>query len=322
MLGGDAGDEQADSPLAGRQTRRPLKKKNPCGHCKEECATGTSVPCGFCEVSFHGKCIDGLSDAFLEMCDRNNKMYGGSMFLCMCCRKLTGKVNKTFKEYDIKMAKYEERLKILDLENKVLQEKVGRLEGKTEQATEGIVRMEKGIETEIEKAKEELGSELKEREERSENVVLYGIEESGENDKEKAKEEDEVKVHQMALAMGVEVKGVIERKFRAGKKDESKGKGRPMIVKIEDEETRTKILANARRLSRDANWRNVYVSHDMTFKQREEARKEEVRLKAEAEAKNESEKDAGKLGKWIVVGQRGRRRIVFSEPRGAIGGSK
>ena len=328
MQGGEAVSteaESADSPLAGRSTRgkseRP-KKKNPCGHCKEECATGTSVPCGFCEVSFHGKCIDGLSDAFLETCDRNNKMYGGSMFLCMCCRKLTGKVNKTFKEYDVKMAKYEERLKILDLENKILQEKVGRLEGKTEQATEGIVRVEKGIETEIEKAKEQLGSELKEREERSENVVLYGIEESSENDKEKAKEEDEVKVHQMAMAMGVEVKGVIVRKFRAGKKDETKGKGRPMIVKIEDEETRAKIIANARRLSKDANWKNVYVSQDMTFKQREEARKEEARLKAEAEAKNESETDTGKPGKWIVVGPRGRRRIVFSELRGAVGGSE
>ena len=251
----------------------------------------------------------------VKVIDGMNKLYGGSAYLCVCCRKLSEKVNKTFRDYDALLVKYEQRLKILELENKVLAEKVGKLEGKTEQATEGIVRMETEIERGMEKAKEELGSELKEREERSANVVLYGVPEPVTGNAEQMKEEDEKKVKEMAEVMGVELKGAIERKFRAGKKDETRGKGRPMIVRIEDEETRTKMLENARKLKRNDTWKSVFVSHDLTFKQREEARKEEAKLKEEAETKTEEAKNEGKNGKFILVGQRGRRWLKWVEER-------
>ena len=175
--------------------------------------------------------------------------------------------------------------------------------------------MESEIERGMEKAKEEMNVEMKEREERSENLVLYGVPEPDTGDAGVMKEEDEKKVKEMAEAIGVEVKGRIVRKFRAGKKDDARGKGRPMVVRIEDEETRTKILENARKLKRNDTWKNVFVSHDLTFKQREEARKEESRLKEEAEEKTEQAKNEGKNGKYILVGQRGRRWLKWIEER-------
>ena len=225
-------------------------------------------------------------------------------------------MNKTMQEYDARFLKFEQSLEILQLENKVLAEKVEKLEGRTEKATEGIVRMETEIERGMEKAKEEMNAEMKEREERSENVVLYGVPESETEDVGKMKEEDEKKVKEMAEAIGVEVKGSIERKFRAGKKDGTRGKGRPMVVRIEDEETRTKILENAKKLKRNDAWRTVFVSHELTFKQREEAKKEESRLKEEAEEKTEQAKNEGRNGKYILVGQRGRRWLKWIEDRG------
>ena len=60
------------------------------------------------------------------------------------------------------------------------------MDSRTEQVSEGMVKIEREIETGMEKAKEkvkeEMSSEMKEIKERSGNVVLYGVEESGEND--------------------------------------------------------------------------------------------------------------------------------------------
>ena len=54
----------------------------------------------------------------------------------------------------------------------------------------------------------------------------------------------------------------------------------------------------------------------MTWKQREDAKKQEKQLREEADKKNEEEKDEEKDGKWVVVGQRGRRRIAWAKVRG------
>ena len=77
----------------------------------------------------------------------------------------------------------------------------------------------------------------------------------------------------MVEEIGVEIKGKMEVKFRAGKKVEG-GKPRPLIVRFEDDETREQLLTHARRLARKEEWRNVFVSPDLTWKQREEVRKE------------------------------------------------
>ena len=106
--------------------------------------------------------------------------------------------------------------------------------------------------------------------------------------------------------------GVIEVKHRAGKKVGG-GKPRPIVIKVTDDETRSRLLANARRLGRIPEWKNVYVGSDMTFKQREEARKLDAELWAEANRKTEEAKNEGRdTEKYVVIGQRGRdRRVVL-----------
>ena len=92
------------------------KKKNPCGHCKDECKTRTAVTCGFCETWFHCKCVDGMTPEFIDTCDKMLKLGGGSAFLCVICCKLAGKINKSFRE--AKMADMEVRLKAAELERR------------------------------------------------------------------------------------------------------------------------------------------------------------------------------------------------------------
>ena len=177
------------------------------------------------------------------------------------------------------MTELENKLKIAELEQKAMAAKIDKMESKSDQVTHKIVGMEKEIEDGMEKAKKEvkneMATEMKEREERGENIVVYGVEEAKEEDPEERKRKDNEKMKELAEVIGVEVKGGMEVKFRAGKKKEGEERPRPMIVKVEDEETRQKLLSNARRLARNDDWRRVFVSPDMTYQQREEARNEE-----------------------------------------------
>ena len=120
----------------------------------------------------------------------------------------------------------------------------------------------------------------------------------------------------MAGHIGVELKCEIEIQYRLGKKNEgAEAKPRPLIVRIVDEETREKVLRDARKLRNVEGWNRVFVSPDLTWQQREEGKKIEKKLKEEAEKKTEEAVKDGKKGKFIVVGPRGRRRTVWAEER-------
>ena len=290
----------------GRLGSTATTKKNACGKCNEECASGNAVVCGFCELWFHSKCVEGMSPEFIKCCDAINKFYGGSSFLCVVCRKVTGMLNHSMKEMDSRMEQMETKLQTAELERKVLAEKVKNMESKNRQVDENVQKMEGKVASGMEKAKEEvkdeMRDEMKKREEKKDNIVIYGVKESEETEGPKRKEEDESMVKKMATAIDVNVEGKIKGSYRAGKDHP-----RPLVVTIEDDETREKILANARRMSGKDEWKKVFVAHDLTWRQREEARKEEKKLKDDAEKRTKEENARGRMGKFVVVGQRGRR---------------
>ena len=300
-------------------TSRAAKKTN-CGHCKEDtkASAGTSITCGFCESYFHLKCIDGMTPEFIESCDKMNKMFGGSAFLCVICRKLATKMNKSFQEVEIRMKGIEEKLRAAELERDALKEKVGRMENKTDQVKEKVIDMEKEIESGMEKAKTELtqgmAKEMKSREEKSNSIAIYGLKEAEEAN-EDWKKDDEEKVKEMMKEIGVEIQGVVEVRYRAGRKKNENGKPRPTIGKIEDDETREKVLDNARRLARKDGWTDVFIAPDMTPKQREESKKEEEELWEKATKQTEEAIRENLKGKFVVVGRRGKRRLMWWEER-------
>lgn len=309
------------------------KKKFHCGQCDKDTkgSVGTSIWCGFCETYWHIKCVKGMTQEFVDTCEKLNKIYGGSSFLCSCCRKAIGKMTKiqqeaedrmvkAKQEMEARMTKMETDLTKAELERDALKLRLERMETKTDQVKEKMIDVEKEIESGMEKAKtemtQEMAKEMREREGRSENIVLYGVTESKKENKEERDEEDLGKVKEMAKEIGVEIKGEVGLKFRAGKKKEEENAApRPLIVRIADEETREKILEQARFLAKRDGWDKVYVAPDMTWKQREEAKKEETEMKEEAERKTEEAKKEGKKGKFAVIGRRGKKRMVWWEER-------
>ena len=296
-------------PQTQNATSERGKKKHNCGHCKEDMKglAGTSIVCGFCETFFHLIFVDGM-----------NKMFGGSAFLCVICRKLATKLNKSFQEVEIMMKGIEAKLRAAKLERDALKKKVGRMEDKTDQVKDKVIDMEKDIEAGMEKVKTEMTQdmtkEMKDRKEISNNIVIYGLKEA-EGASEDWKKDDEEKVKEMIKEIGVEVQGVVEVQFHAGRKRNENGKPRPTIVKIEDGETREKVLDNAQQLARKDGWADVFVAPDMTPKQREQSRKDEDELREKATKQTEEAKNEGRKGKFVVVGRRGRRRLMWWEER-------
>ena len=129
---------------------------------------------------------------------------------------------------------------------------------------------------------------MKAREERAENLVVYGVPESGKSEADDRKRDDKEQVEEMVEVIGVEVQGAVEVKFRTGKKvegDTRVTRPRPMVFRIADEESRQKILENASKLARRDEWERVFVSPDLIWQQREAAREEERKLREEAERK-------------------------------------
>ena len=302
----------------GRLGSSAMAKKNSCGKCNDECNSGNGIVCGFCELWFHSKCVEGMTPEFVKCCDAINKYYGGSSFLCVVCRKVTGMLNHSMKEMEAKMMQMEAKLTTAVLEGKVMAEKIQNLEAKNKQVGENVQKMEGEVASGMEKAKEEVKDELREemqkREENRENIVVYGLKEPEEDDGIKRKDEDVAMVMRMATEIGVEFKGEVKSIYRAGKKDGDRP--RPLVVKVEDDETRERILANAKRMAGKDDWKRVFVSHDWTWRQREEMRKEEAKLKEEADKRNR-ENTTGRAGKCVVVGRRGKRWLKWvTEIRG------
>jgi hypothetical protein len=128
----------------------------------------------------------------------------------------------------------------LEIERDMLMARVDAIEAKVGVCEGGM----KTVAKDLEKAKEEVKDDLKQIEERSENVVVYGLEEMESEDRNERKEEDLKKMKELMKEIGVENNDLELKAYRAGKRREDK-RPRPMIVTIPDAETKEKTLANA-----------------------------------------------------------------------------
>ena len=279
----------------------------PCPKCDLNCTKSQhSIQCNCCEQWLHKDCVEGMSEEFYDNVVKARELFGTSSFLCKTCRKVVLKVQKGQKEMEAKVKNMEKEIVDLKAEMKEMHKRMDQYEG-------GMKNVESGLEKAKQEVKEEVKTELREKEERSENMVIYGLKESDKTDSKERIREDEEAVKKIWNMVEVKIEeGETEVRFRAGKKRED-GKPRPLIVKFKEEETKEKVLSGARKLARKDEWKNVFLAQDLTAKQREEDRKKEEERKREAEEKTAKAREEGKEGKWIVVGKRGRRKVVWKE---------
>jgi hypothetical protein len=154
--------------------------------------------------------------------------------------------------------------------------------------------------------------ELKERDSRKLNVIIYGVgelTETGCSGKDRL-DWDKKSCDNIFRALELELKG-IDLKFcrRVGEKGTEP---RPMVVGFYTETERAQLLRKAKNLDK-TNYSEVNISADLTKRQRDE----EKDMKKEAEKRNNlmSESEKAKNLEWIVVGARGEERLIKTVPR-------
>ena len=300
------------TPNATKGEKTQRKPKYPCGKCDLGVTCGVS--CNSCEVWFHDKCVEGMSKEYFDNCKKTYEIFRFTSFLCKICRKVFTALNKSLKEMKGGLKAMEDRVMVLELEKQALAQKVERMEKGAEKVTERVDGVEKEVATGMIKAKEEVKqdvrTEMLQRDENSSNIVIYGLKESKEVNSVKWREGETKKVTDLVQQINVRVEGEIAVKRRAGMEREEGAKPRPLIVRVTDDETRERIFRNARLLAHEERTKKVFISQDLTRQQREDDRKAEVEMKAEAVRRTEEAVKAGRKVKFVVVGARGRRRVV------------
>ena len=304
------------TPTATGKGKNAKKIKYPCGKCELE-ATGTAIFCGSCDQWYHSTCVEGMTPAYFDNCKMTFETLGRSAFLCKTCRKVWGKVNKEVKSLKNEVKEVKDQVMVLELAKEALAQRVEKLEMMTQKVDEKVVGVEKEISRGMEKAKDEVimdvRTEMTQMNERGSNIVIIGMEETKEEDKKKWRESEQKKVEELFEKLEVEVKGEVQFQFRAGKPRAEGEKSRPIIVRVSDDETRNAIFRNAPKLAKIEGMGRVYINPDLTPQQRDEEKKKEAELKEEAARKTEAENGSGK--KYIVIGSRGRRRVVVERAR-------
>ena len=148
--------------------------------------------------------------------------------------------------------------------------------------------------------------ELQLRERKKNNLIVFGLPEDDTND-----------LHQLKalfsnLGAGVNVDDT--QYFRIGRKI---GKCRPLIVKLKNPAEKAEVLFKAKGLKNNRVWEGIAITHDLTKEQCQVEKVREAELWREAEEKNcHLSRDDKSV--WRVVGGRGTRRVILSQPRTAV----
>ena len=120
---------------------------------------------------------------------------------------------------------------MLKLEKAALAQKLEVMERGAVKVMERVDGVEKEVATGMEKAKEEVKKDVKtemlQREEQSCNIVIYGLEETMEDEADKWREGKTDKVAELVGKIGVQIEGKVAVKFQTEKRHEVGEKLRP-----------------------------------------------------------------------------------------------
>ena len=296
-------EEQA----SGSGTQRATKAKFPCLRCKKNVAKNSrSIRCSICNFWVHVEC-EGITNELYNIL-ANPEKYGtsGISWKCDSCQASAAKIHELVEKYEnrikgveVKLAETESVVQNMDKEVKKIGES---LRTRDDKINEKIKRNETGV-----------FEEIRERENRKKNAILYRVDEHDREDatgSERREWDRKLCISILnTLRMGMEDTDI---KFvrRLGEKTRE---ARPLCVGFFSEADRDKLLRRGRDLE-NTRFKDVSICPDLTWRQREE----EVEMRKEADRRNEmdlTEDDVSKNLIWAVVGARGQKRLVKTTAR-------
>ena len=145
------------------------------------------------------------------------------------------------------------------------------------------------MEEAIEKQLRERENEEKDRQNRKNNIIVFGLPESKATENEQRKDEDIKRIVGLSKTIcQVNItEETISRTIRLGKLNEEKD--RPLLITLKEEEKKRQLFQNLNKI-RDAGepFNKVIITHDLTKKQ-----KDELKQLIEQEKEKEKEDQSG-----------------------------
>ena len=132
-------------------------------------------------------------------------------------------------------------------------------------------------------------SEIKDQEKKKSNVVIFGMRESEKEKAEERKKEDEDGVSCLLQQIGVKANVTIKRVTRYSKNKSDPTKTPIVVVELNDEKERNKVLYASKKLRDSEHTRNIYINADMTNVERSKL-KELIELRNQKNKENTDKK--------------------------------
>jgi len=145
---------------------------------------------------------------------------------------------------------------------------------------------------------QEICNELQQRENKQQNLVVFGLPESN---------GDAEEIQQLISDIGAF--STVNSAFRVGKGTE--GRARPLVIRFLSKHERNEVYSKLKNLKGQEKWNKISVSPDLTKMQCMEEKQLFDILSKQAKEKNEAS-DA-RDGLWKVIGRRGNKRLVLTK---------
>ncbi len=269
----------SESKSAGSQTSDP----SPCGRCRKLVKAGDiAIECEICQQWFHAKCEEVSKPQYKMLLESSQSKDGKKKaklhWFCSTCECTSVNFMRGLSFHQGKIEALEKRVESVeaDIQTKASKEQVQQLEErvkKIETKQEDPIAGTSGVTTsDIESKLKEHASEQKERERRTNNIVVFNMPEPPDSitPAERMNRDNEhfLKVTKEVCKVDIK-KGEIKKSFRLGKR--ASDKTRPLIIKLKDIEKKKKLFLSLKYLrDHKGRYEDVRIAHDLTKTQRAE----------------------------------------------------
>jgi uncharacterized coiled-coil protein SlyX len=288
-----------------KDKEREKERKSTCVGCKKKFTKSDYCAlCGMCNFWYHKTCA-GMSDDVYKCVDQHFKDHGYTFWNCQPCSSYA-------KGITARMREIEGRLEEVERHQEKQDDKMKEMDGKVTRVDVAVKKLESKINNVAEKPGDNVFHELHERHVRRYNVVLYGVGEM-EGDRptvEEKREWDAKSCQNIFDALNLRLKATSLRYLR--RIGEKGVKPRPLLVGMRTTDDKEVLLDNAKYL-KDTHMSSVGISKDLTPQEI----REEKEMEREAERRNKdlNQEDRAKNLKWLVVGQKGEKRLIKTTER-------
>jgi hypothetical protein len=234
------------------------------------------VQCYLCEDYTHPDCSN-INKTFLDYLSAEQKEGNNFLWSCKKCDKIAKTLDKKVKALSKEITDIKKTMTVMQNKHDDLTKVVDTVNDKCENNKTKISENAKVT-------KNAIFAELREREERKSNVVIFGVPEAGPRitqglDK---KAHDFDWVCDIASAVKIRIEN-IDMKFlkRLGEKSDNNDP-RPILLGLKNVELKKDLIYNSKQLKDNYDYGGMYIVPDLTQQQREE----EVELGREAHRRN------------------------------------